>query len=224
MNLQQPNANDVTQTTNRSRSVVPSSGLCTRCIDGCRGNCEVFQATFRGREVIYPGPVRRDDGRRRQELPGRLLAPEHPGLCPGGEGTARRGMEANPDTCIFPGVEHRDRVRLGHQGARCRLPVFTGALGSTEIARKNWEHFAVGAAIAGITLVCGENVCGIDPKLELDAKGKVTLRPGHGPPHRDLQALPPRLRRDPRADERRGHPAGRGRVRHRASTAWRPSS
>ena len=56
MNLQRPNANDVTQTANRSESVVPGSGLCTRCIDGCRGNCEIFRAAFRGREVIYPGP------------------------------------------------------------------------------------------------------------------------------------------------------------------------
>ncbi|MBM3133537.1 MAG: FMN-binding glutamate synthase family protein, partial [Chloroflexi bacterium] len=54
---------------------------------------------------------------------------------------------------------------------------FTGALGSTEIARKNWEHFAVGAAISGVTLVCGENVCGIDPGLKLDSKGKITLAP-----------------------------------------------
>ena len=57
MNLQQPNASDVTQTKNRAlRSVVPQSGLCSRCVDGCQGNCEVFQATFRGRELIYPGP------------------------------------------------------------------------------------------------------------------------------------------------------------------------
>ena len=42
---------------------------------------------------------------------------------------------------------------------------------------KNWEHFAVGAAISGVTLVCGENVCGIDPQLERDANGKVTLAP-----------------------------------------------
>ena len=35
MNLLQPNANEATQTANRSRSVVPTSGLCTRCIDGC---------------------------------------------------------------------------------------------------------------------------------------------------------------------------------------------
>jgi len=58
-----------------------------------------------------------------------------------------------------------------------KVPVFTGALGSTEIARKNWEHFAVGAAISGISLVCGENVCGIDPQLERDENGKVTKAP-----------------------------------------------
>ena len=32
------------------------SGLCSRCLDGCRGNCEAFKATFRGRELLYPGP------------------------------------------------------------------------------------------------------------------------------------------------------------------------
>jgi glutamate synthase domain-containing protein 2 len=47
----------------------------------------------------------------------------------------------------------------------------------TRIARKNWEHFAVGAAISGITLVCGENVCGIDPGLELNGNGKVKKSP-----------------------------------------------
>jgi hypothetical protein len=40
-----------------------------------------------------------------------------------------------------------------------KVPIFTGALGSTEIARKNWSIFA-GAAISGVTLVCGENVAG----------------------------------------------------------------
>jgi glutamate synthase domain-containing protein 2 len=57
------------------------------------------------------------------------------------------------------------------------LPVFTGALGSTEIARKNWEHIAVGAAISGVTIVCGENVCGIDPGLELNDAKKVVKAP-----------------------------------------------
>ena len=56
MNLRRPNSNEATRTTNRSRSVVPMSGICTRCIDGCTGNCEVFKASFRSRELIYPGP------------------------------------------------------------------------------------------------------------------------------------------------------------------------
>ena len=53
-----------------------------------------------------------------------------------------------------------------------KVPVFTGALGSTEIARKYWDHFAVGAAISGVTLVCGENVCGID------RDGRARFAPG----------------------------------------------
>src|SRR6056297_1485756 len=55
-NLQKPNANDATQTYNRSKSVVPMSGICTRCLDGCKGNCEIFKSSYRGRELIYPGP------------------------------------------------------------------------------------------------------------------------------------------------------------------------
>lgn len=56
MNLRRPNANEATGTFNRSRDVVPMSGLCTRCVDGCEGGCEIFLASFRGREVLYPGP------------------------------------------------------------------------------------------------------------------------------------------------------------------------
>jgi glutamate synthase domain-containing protein 2 len=66
---------------------------------------------------------------------------------------------------------------MAGQKVKLRAPFFTGALGSTEIARKNWEHFAIGAAISGITIVCGENVCGIDPQLELDSKGKIKKSP-----------------------------------------------
>ncbi len=52
-NLRRPNANEVTGSVNRSRSVVPMSGLCTACHDGCTGGCEIFLATMRGRELLY---------------------------------------------------------------------------------------------------------------------------------------------------------------------------
>jgi len=56
MNLRRPNANEATGTFNRSKYVVPMSGICTRCVDGCQGGCEIFLASFRGRKVLYPGP------------------------------------------------------------------------------------------------------------------------------------------------------------------------
>ena len=172
MNLQQPNANDATQTSNRSRSVVPGSGLCTRCIDGCRGNCEVFKATFRGREVIYPGPFGEITAGGDKDYPVDYSHLNIQGYALGAKGLPE-GVAADPDTAIFPDVNTETEYGWDNK-VKMRLPIFTGALGSTEIARKNWEHFAVGAAISGITLVCGENVCGIDPELELDSQ-----RQGH---------------------------------------------
>jgi len=48
---------------------------------------------------------------------------------------------------------------------------------TTGIARANLERFAADAAISGITIVCGENVCCVDPELEFDAAGKVKKSP-----------------------------------------------
>jgi glutamate synthase domain-containing protein 2 len=171
MNLSRPNASETLQTANRSRDVVPSSGLCSRCVDGCRGNCEVFKSSFRGREVIYPGPYGTITAGGDKEYPVDYSHLNIHGYALG----AQAIDEANPDKAIFPVVDtqtvygHLDTVKM-------RLPIFTGALGSTEIAQNNWEHLAVGAAISGISLVCGENVCGIDPGLEVK-NGKVTRSP-----------------------------------------------
>jgi len=175
VNLQRPNANDATLSSNRSRSVVPQSGLCSRCVDGCTGNCEVFRATFRGRELLYPGPYGDVTAGADKDYPIDYSHLNIQGYALGGAGLPD-GQTAGPDTCAFPSVNIQTEYGWDRK-VRMAVPVFTGALGSTEIARKNWEHFAVGAAIAGVTLVCGENVCGIDPQLELDAHGKITSSP-----------------------------------------------
>ncbi|MDR0434351.1 MAG: FMN-binding glutamate synthase family protein, partial [Gracilibacteraceae bacterium] len=85
-------------------------------------------------------------------------------------------VEAGPDTARFPLVSTETAYGWDKK-VKMSVPIFTGALGSTDIARKNWEHFAVGAAISGVTIVCGENVCGIDPALELDSNKKVVKAP-----------------------------------------------
>lgn len=175
MNLGRPNGNDATRTFNRSKNVVPGSGICSRCVDGCRGNCEVFKATFRGREVIYPGPFGEVTAGADKNYPVDYSHLNIQGYAQGAKGLSQ-GVEGNPDTTKFPDVNTETEYGWDKK-VKMRVPIFTGALGSTEIARKNWEHFAIGAAISGVTLVCGENVCGIDPKLELDDKGKIKNSP-----------------------------------------------
>jgi glutamate synthase domain-containing protein 2 len=151
------------------------SGICSRCIDGCRGNCEVFKATFRGRELLYPGPFGDITAGGDKNYPIDYSHLNIQGYALGAKGMPA-GVEGNPDTARFPSVNTETEYGWNLK-VKMTSPVFTGALGSTEIARKNWEHFAVGAAITGVTIVCGENVCGIDPGLELDKKNKVAKAP-----------------------------------------------
>ena len=175
MNLQCPGGNDATQTSNRSRNVVPGSGLCSRCLEDCRGNCEVFKASFRGREVIYPGPFGEMTAGADKNYPIDYSHLNIQGYAMGADGLPD-GVDGNSDNTLFTMVNTETEFGSANK-VKMKVPIFTGALGSTEIARKNWEHFAVGAAISGISLVCGENVCGIDPGLERDANGKVTRSP-----------------------------------------------
>ncbi len=151
------------------------SGLCSRCLDDCTGNCEVFKATFRGRELIYPGPFGNITAGGDKDYPVDYSHLNIQGYALGARGLPE-GVVGDPDTATFPSVNTETEYGWDIK-VKMKIPIFTGALGSTEIARKNWEHFAIGAAISGVTLVCGENVCGIDPKLELDSNGKVIAAP-----------------------------------------------
>ncbi|HUU81857.1 MAG TPA: FMN-binding glutamate synthase family protein [Acidobacteriota bacterium] len=171
MNLQRPNANDALQTANRSRNVAPQSGICSRCIDGCRGGCDMFRATFRGRELLYPEPFGSVTAGADKDYP---VDYSHINIM--GYAFGAKGIDPDPDKATFPAV-NTETFFGAEDKVKMRVPIFTGALGSTDIAQKNWEHFAVGAAISGISLVCGENVCGIDPGLELDSNGKVKNSP-----------------------------------------------
>jgi len=174
-NLRKPNADDATGTFNRSRSVVPMSGLCSTCLDGCTGGCEAWLASFRGREVLYPGPFGQVSAGADKNYPVDFSHLNIQGYAAGAKGLPE-GVKAGPDTAIFHSVSTETAYGWDKK-VKMRLPIFTGALGSTEIARRNWEHFAIGAAISGITLVCGENVCGVDPQLKLDGRGKITSSP-----------------------------------------------
>ena len=121
MNLQQPNAGDVTQTTNRAKTVVPSSGLCNRCLDGCAGNCEVFKATFRGREVLYPSPFGTITAGSDKNYPVDYSHLNIQGYAMGAKGLPE-GVEAGPDTTLFPLVNTETEIGYEHK-IKMRIPV-----------------------------------------------------------------------------------------------------
>ena len=128
-------------------------------------------SAFRGREMLYPQRYGDITAGADKNYPLDYSHLNIQGYAAGAKGLPE-GIEANPDTATFPSVSTETEYGWNSK-VKIKLPIFTGALGSTEIARKNWEHFAIGAAISGITLVCGENVCGVDPELELNRNGKI---------------------------------------------------
>ena len=107
MNLHRPNANEALQTKNRSRNVAPQSGICSRCIDGCKGNCDLFNATFRSRELLYPGPFGELTSGTDKDYPVDYSHLNIMGYAFGAE-----GIQADPDHATFPAVS--TETSFGH--------------------------------------------------------------------------------------------------------------
>ena len=156
------NASVATLTKNRTEdSISPSSGMCATCIDGCIGMCEIGKSAYRGAEMIYPQPFGIITTASAKNYPVDL---SHFTIL--GRATGAWGIEADSDRALFPNVNLE--VCWGREpGIRSRLPFVLAALGSTNIAKVNWEGLAVGSAISGTPLTVGENVCGMDPDSEL---------------------------------------------------------
>jgi hypothetical protein len=62
------------------------------------------------------------------------------------------------------------------KGVSCKLPFKIGASGPVPAPKESWPGLAAGAAIAGVPLWIGENVCGFDLNTKFE-KGKVVSAP-----------------------------------------------
>ena len=169
MSFSKPNRSAATITTTRVEPA-PLSGICATCLDGCEGPCEIGRSALKGREVIYPQPFGKVTAGSEKDYP---VDFSHFNI----QGTAvgAIGIEADSDKATFPMVDCTTPVEADG-GIKLEFPGFTGAVGSTEIARINWEDMAVGAAISGIIVVAGENICGMDPQAEFK-NGRVVKSP-----------------------------------------------
>jgi len=156
------NASAATLTKNRTEdSISPFSGMCTTCVDGCIGMCEIGKSAYRGPEMIYPQPFGIITTASAKNYPVDL---SHFTIL--GRATGAWGIEADSNKALFPNVDLE--VQWGREEKlRSKLPFVLAALGSTNIAKVNWESLAAGAAISGTCLTVGENVCGMDPASRL---------------------------------------------------------
>ncbi len=169
MSFSKPNRSAATVTTTRIEPA-PGSGICTTCLDGCEGPCEVGRSALKGREMIYPQPFGLITAGSEKDYPVDFSHFNIQGTCVGAI-----GIEADPDVATFPAVDCSTALGAD-SGIKMDFPVFTGALGSTEIGRVNWEDIATGAAISGVIVVAGENICGMDPQAE-SKNGKIVKSP-----------------------------------------------
>jgi glutamate synthase domain-containing protein 2 len=166
MSLSKINASAATLTKNRTEgSIVPASGMCVTCVDGCIGMCEIGKSAYRGHEVIYPQPFGVITTAAEKNYP---VDYSHFNIM--GSAVGAQGIEADSNKAIFPAVNLE--VIFGHDnGLKFRLPWIIPGIGSTDIAKNNWEGLAIGSALAGTGLTIGENVVGMDPD--------TVLRNGH---------------------------------------------
>lgn len=161
------NSSAATLTKNRTEgSITPSSGMCVTCIDGCIGMCEIGKSAYRGHEVIYPQPFGVITTASEKMYP---VDYSHFNIM--GTAVGAYGIEADSDKAIFPNV--KIDVRFGHDnGIHFRYPWIIPGIGSTNIAKNNWEGLAIGSALAGTGLTIGENVTGMDVDSIIN-RGKV---------------------------------------------------
>ena len=159
MSLSKINASAATLTKNRTEgSVVPTSGMCVTCVDGCIGMCEIGKSAYRGHEVIYPQPFGVITTAAEKIYP---VDYSHFNIM--GTVVGAHGIEADSDRAIFPSVNLE--VIIGHdRGIKFRYPWLISGIGSTDIAKNNWEGLAIGSALSGTGLTIGENVVGMDPE------------------------------------------------------------
>ncbi len=181
--LSRINSSAATLTKNRTEgSVSPNSGMCVTCVDGCIGMCEIGKSAYRGHEVIYPQPFGVITTAAEKTYP---VDYSHFNIM--GTAVGAHGIEADSDKAIFPNVNLE--VHFGHdKGLKFRYPWIIPGIGSTDIAKNNWEGLAIGSALAGTGLTIGENVVGMDPEATIkngrvidtvDLKRRVKLYQDH---------------------------------------------
>jgi glutamate synthase domain-containing protein 2 len=171
MSYSKPNSSEATLTRLRTgKDYCPFSGMCVTCVDGCTGLCEIGKSAYRAAEMLYPQPFGGSTSASQKDYP---VDFSHLNIM--GTAVGAVGIDADPDIATFPNVNLETAVGAD-KGLKLRLPFVIPGLGSTDVAKNNWDGLAIGSAISGIILTIGENVCGMDEASVIE-NGRVVESP-----------------------------------------------
>nr|WP_320191706.1 glutamate synthase-related protein [uncultured Desulfobacter sp.] len=179
MDMRFSKGNDVLGTKNRGDAC--ESSLCTLCRADCVGKCETWLSSMKGRKLLYPrsfGLVTAG-ANNTSHVGVSYNSLRIQGYAYGASGMTDE-LTNSPDDCIFPNVSLETEFGKKRK-TKVKMPLMTGALGSTFIAEKYWNSFAIGGALVGIPVVIGENVVGVDRHSEISGietkQGKIQSAP-----------------------------------------------
>ena len=138
--IQWQKSNDAIGTVNRGNPC--ESGLCTLCRADCKGKCETWLSSLIGRKVLYP----RDFGivtagsANTCHVGVSYNSLRIQGYVYGATGMGK-GLSNSADDCVFPNVSLEGEFGTKKK-TKFRIPIMSGALGSTFVAAKYWDSFA----------------------------------------------------------------------------------
>ncbi len=136
---------------------------CSRCSDNCDGSCGLFQASLRG-------PTAGGDLASRREHDGRPnAAVDYAQLdFRSGERGSRGDRAVHALSVVEVGAQYGRAAPL-----RVSIPVFARPADASVRAREGRDHLAIGAALAGISLVFPRGTIAGEPGIEIDSQGKI---------------------------------------------------
>lgn len=148
-----------------NRGIPCESGLCTQCRVDCKGQCETFLASTRGRRMLYT-----------QEPVGTVtyssanMAPmgvSYNALKIKGKLIGSGGIQAenqNPRNYLTPSVDVSTQFGWSRK-TKCKVPIQMGA--ALNVVNRYWNSYAFAAALIGYPIVVGENAMNMDPELKI---------------------------------------------------------
>ena len=164
--------NEITRAVNRG--IPCESGLCMQCRMDCKGQCEVFLSSTRGRKMLYTqepvGTVTYGSNNMQEQaisynalkIQGRLIGVQN-----------SNAKDRIPQQYLTPNVDVS--TEFGNvRKTKCLVPLNMGA--ALNVVGRYWNSYAYAAALMGYTLVIGENAMNMDPGLEI-RNGKVISSP-----------------------------------------------